>query len=418
MRAPLIIALLCAAGAAAFFWKAPPPAAREELHPVPAAPVTPEQLAAEVEAVRGLRFKTPLTIRRVPVAELAQKVRTAMAAAVPPDAGAVRVRAALALGFIRAGMEFDPADCLAGSALELPAAHFEAATGTLWINDAFHPSTRPDLTARTVFHLARALAQQHHPAAPAAGHDDALLTHTALLTADATTTAQRHTQQFAGRVPSGVSVPETFPYHASPPALRAVLAFPASTDFQSALKEKSPDVSANALLDRLLANPPRTTAELLHPERYPAPPAGVPELHLPAFEQLPVLTENCAGEFGVRTILKTALVSGEAEMAAAGLLADRYVLFSGTGPGQDHMVWRTCWATAQDAGEFLRAIAAVHLSHAGVPPSAEHFPGPHTFLTFRATTPLRTLAARVADDHSVTFAASPDADTAQRLAGW
>ena len=207
----------------------------------------------------------PTIAWRVPVALLEEKVRAAMSAAVPPAEAALRMRAAFALGLIRPGMEFDAADCLTGSAMEVPAAHYDPGSSTIWVNDAFSPDTRPDLTSRLVFHIARALLLQQPgyalPALPS-GNDDALLTMIALLHADATSTAQRHALTFLARYPAGVTVPETAAYHASPPFLRAVFAFPgnAAGTFLTALQEKSPGTDANTFLNQLLARPPHSVA--------------------------------------------------------------------------------------------------------------------------------------------------------------
>jgi len=421
MRLPVIIALAFVCALAVLLLRPRQEEAGQGSTPAPVmavAPVTPELLAAEVEAVRGLKFKTPLKFIRVSEEELQEKVRAAMRAAVPPAEGALRVRAALALALIRPGQEFDAAGCLAGSVMEVPAAHTDAGAATVYVNGALSPETRPDLTARLVFHLARALVQQHPDIVPAlpAGNDDALLAALAVRHADAAITAQRHARKHAGRAAAGVTVPEPFTYHASPPFLRAVLAFPGSVaaTFHAALQERLPDAGENQILNQVFARPPRTTSELLHPETWPAqpaPPAGFDRAKLPA---LPLLTENSLGEFGIRTLFKTQLTSMEAEAAAAGLLSDRYLLFAGSGPGQDHLLWRTRWASSGDAGAFLRALAATHLGNAGIAPVPAHFPAPDRFL---AKTPGLTLRAAAGPGNTITFAASPDPGIAGELSG-
>ena len=165
---PALLTALVAIGGLALLLRPPtdgnkPPAASTRATRIPetqTTEITPESLAAEVESLRELQFVRPLIFIRVPAAGLEQRIREAMTAAVPPAEAALRVRAALALGMIRPGMEFDTADCLTGSAMEVPAAHYDDATATLWVNDTFAPATRPDLTLRLVFHLARALVIQ------------------------------------------------------------------------------------------------------------------------------------------------------------------------------------------------------------------------------------------------------------------
>ncbi len=378
--------------------------------------VTPEMLAAEVEQVRGLKFVKPPRFHRLSESKLAEKVRASMQALVPPAEGALRVRAALALGLIRQGQEFDTADCLAGALLEVPAAWYDSATATMWLNDAFSPETRPDLTARLVFHLALALLRQHPDMIPPLpeGNDDALLSAIAVREADATLTAQRHARLHAGRAAAGVAVPETSAYYASPPFLRAVLAFPATmaSTFHEELRKMSPGMDGNQLLNRILAQPPRTTAELLHPELWPLQSKRTASVDRTRFPKLNPLTENSLGEFGIRTLLKTQLTSTEAEAAAAGLAADRYFLFEGSGPGQDHLLWCTEWTGDSDAGEFLRALAAAQLGNSGAAPSPDHFPAPGRF---EASLPSRHLFAITGPRRTVTFTASPDAGIARQL---
>jgi hypothetical protein len=409
MRAPLLIALLFSAGAATLLllktpYQALPPAATA---------VTPESLAREVEEIRGLHFIHPLKLERVSPEALEKSVRAVMSRTLPPAESQVRLRAALALGLIRPGMEFDAADCLAGSYLEVPAACYLESTATMLVSESFAPEQRPDLTSRLVFHLARALLHQHGKIPLPSGNDDSLLTALAIQHADAAITLQRHTQRYAGRI-SAAKVSEVYPYHASPPFLRAIIAFPASTagNFHTTLRGNDAAGETNDFLNQLLTRPPQTTAELLHPELYPAParpPVNFERTQLPP---LPLLAENTLGEFGIRTLFKTQLTATEAESAATGWQGDRYLLFSGSGTGSDHLVWRSRWRTSENASAFLRALAATHLGNAGEPAQPKHFSGP---ASFRAGTATHTLLARMDSEHTVTFAASPDAAVAERL---
>jgi hypothetical protein len=411
MRLPVVMAI-AGAGALAILLLPRPPQEQEGRGTAPAmavTPVTPELLAAEVETVRGLKFRTPLKFIRVSDDELRETARMALRAAVPPEEGALRVRAALALALIRPGQEFDAADCLAGSAMEVPAAYYDAGKTAMYLNDAFSAEARPDLTARLVFHLAMALLQQHPDIVPALphGNDDALLAALAVRHADAALTAQRHARKHAGRVVAGVSVPEPFTYHASPPFLRSLLAFPGSVaaTFHAALQQRMPDADENQILNHILARPPRSTSELIHPESWPAKSAETIRFERTKLPDLPLLTENSLGECGIRTLCRTQLTSTEAEEAATGVLSDRYLLFGGSGPGQDHLLWRTQWASAEDARVFLRALAATHLGNAGIPPAAAHFPEQDRF---QARTPMLHLLAAAGPGHTVTFVASPD----------
>ena len=425
MRLPLVLASLCGITAAGLvLWpQAAPVVPREPApQPEPAAPVTPATLAEEVQKIRGLRFVRPLTFSMVPAAELEKHIRHAMQAAVPAAEGARLMRTAIALGLIHPGLEFDAADCLTGSAMEIPAAHYDDASATLWVNDAFSPDTRPDLTIRLVLHLSRALLQQQpgRNAQPDSGiaNDDARLTALALEWGDATLTTRAHTLQYAGRSTSAstTAVPEVFTYHASPPFLRAVLAFPGNTAdiFHRSLQEAAPDAELIPFLQKLQTRPPLSTAELLHPGTYPAAPAPPLAINRSDCPDLPVLTENTLGEFGILTMLKTQLPAEEATRAAAGWVQDRYLILTGTAPGQDHLLWRSRWATPEDAREFLRALTSAHLGNAGMIPEAAHFANPGKI---EIRTPALTLLGTLTNETTVTFSTSPDPATAARLIG-
>jgi hypothetical protein len=131
---------------------------------------------------------------------------------------------------------------------------------------------------------------------------------------------------------------------------------------------------------RLFTDPPVSTEQVLHPDKYfdkpeapvslvllaggeksaealrpavPAPPAG--------FERL---TVNTLGEFGVRTLFEDRLGAGVASEAAAGWGGDAYAIHE-----RDQKAWWFCWETAWDTGrdaeEFLGALVTYWRSLAG-----------------------------------------------------
>jgi hypothetical protein len=122
---------------------------------------------------------------------------------------------------------------------------------------------------------------------------------------------------------------------------------------------------------RVYADPPRSTAQILQPERYldrreDPEPVTLPDLG-PLLGGARQIIEDDAGQFGLGGILAEFL-AGSA--TAAGWRGDRYGVWDG-GPGPDILVARSRWesedAAAAFAGAYGRLLARKH----GLPP-----PGP------------------------------------------
>lgn len=108
--------------------------------------------------------------------------------------------------------------------------------------------------------------------------------------------------------------------------------------------------------EKLLANPPASTEQILHPEKYVGS-----EKDLPTSVALPNLASllggswkehqrSNVGEFSIRTLFETWREWGTATSVAAGWDGDRYVYLEN---GNDYaMVWKTVWDTEKDASEF------------------------------------------------------------------
>lgn len=143
--------------------------------------------------------------------------------------------------------------------------------------------------------------------------------------------------------------------------------------------------------DFLGANPPDTSEQILHPEKYLAEPreGAVPVSLGKGPSAFPETHRNTMGEWGIRvylalkeefpriTILMTdpILVAPVPTEAAAGWGGDEYALISRTADTPPvAMAWRTVWDSEADAKEFangmrrkLRSEGAVHLSTTTAP---------------------------------------------------
>ena len=143
-------------------------------------------------------------------------------------------------------------------------------------------------------------------------------------------------------------------------------------------------------INKGLASPPKSTAEILHPELYMSGEPFLPEryhwdINNLAVAGAPPIWNNVAGELGIALLLNQSdfleqmaelgqpdildmpeLVSKGIEhfsardgsKAAAGWHGDRYLVYPNVdgGVGNDHVYWRSKWRTAQDAKEFADAI--------------------------------------------------------------
>ena len=111
-------------------------------------------------------------------------------------------------------------------------------------------------------------------------------------------------------------------------------------------------------VDDAYRDPPSTTEQILHPEKYRQREGRV-EVTLPDIAAalgdgwVEVRTESI-GEFDLRILLQSQLSASEASRGAAGWGGDRYALLDGPA-GQRVLVSLVRWDTEQDASEFFDA---------------------------------------------------------------
>jgi hypothetical protein len=138
----------------------------------------------------------------------------------------------------------------------------------------------------------------------------------------------------------------------APRYLRETLVFPylRGQEFCNALLERG----GYDAISRAFAHPPSSTSQILHPEKYLSDPPEEPvAITWPdvALDGRQPSDDNVLGEFGIRILLNETGDAQTAERTAAGWRGDRYLLF-GNG---DALVWKSQWATVQDAARFFEA---------------------------------------------------------------
>ena len=107
-------------------------------------------------------------------------------------------------------------------------------------------------------------------------------------------------------------------------------------------------------VSKAYANPPTSTAQILHPQKYMATPREEPiVVDWPAttVQGEKPIADNVVGEMGLRILFAEWLDAATGERAGAGWRGDRYLYFA----GGEALVWKTVWANAEDAAEFFAA---------------------------------------------------------------
>jgi hypothetical protein len=152
-------------------------------------------------------------------------------------------------------------------------------------------------------------------------------------------------------------------FDAAPQALQRLLLFPyvEGSDF---VREALARGGWNAV-DQLYRDPPASTEQILHPDRYFGARDEPRAVSLPLDAVPPdSLSEGSWGEFGTRLALAATLAdTALAAVAASGWDGDRYSLWRDPS-GSVHYVWVTLWDSPRIAERFADAYAQAALDRA------------------------------------------------------
>jgi hypothetical protein len=148
-----------------------------------------------------------------------------------------------------------------------------------------------------------------------------------------------------GELFSSLPVP---PLPGAPPVVRDHLVLPylVGRDFTQALWQKGGWEAVKAAWEK----PPRSTEQVLHPEKYMAE-EGPRKVEAASARGGRVIAEGVLGEMLTRTLLGEGV-----EAAAAGWGGDTYRTFDFQ--GRTLLVWRSVWDTPADQKRFLEALMA------------------------------------------------------------
>jgi hypothetical protein len=260
--------------------------------------------------------------------------------------------------------------------------------------------------------LTHAVTDQHYDLtkadklAAAGGHEDELAAYTGLVEGDASLLMQRYlaerlTPREQADAAVAVARDATPMRDAAPAAIRESMLFPYREGllFVQALYQRG----GWAAVDRAYRDPPRTTEQLLHPERYLSPrdqpqPVTVGDLSARLGGGWRPAADTTFGEFDARLLLGG--VSG-AVSAAEGWDGGRLRTFQRG--GGTAMVIRTVWDSRAEAAEFCQAMTAWAIRQFGPASGSRRWSGAGQQTTLRCS------------GDRAAWLSAPDRPTLQRL---
>ena len=351
-----LAATLLAAGAVA--QEPPPPGPADLINGLLAGllgfkEVSSAELQAEVADVGGVPFKAPVPLDFITPAQLSGYLKEVLDDEYPQSRADADARLLIALDLLPPGTSLR--DLRARLLEDNVAGFYDERPGRKKLFAVSEDRTMTPSNQIVLAHeLRHALQDQYidvHRSVPESvgDFDDRRVAFMALLEGDATMVMERFLMQRLG-VPDSTAPLDlaaagfaTPPLPGVPPVLRDHLIVPylAGRDFVRALHERG----GWPAVRKAWTEPPRSTEQVLHPEKYLAreEPRRVSGQKAPAGGRL--IQEGVLGEALTRTLL------GEgSDAAAAGWGGDLYQVWD-VG-GRTLVVWRTEWDTAADGREF------------------------------------------------------------------
>ncbi|MFQ5792782.1 MAG: hypothetical protein ACE5JI_20120, partial [Acidobacteriota bacterium] len=333
------------------------------------AELTPYELKRKVEDIGLLRFRRDVPIEFMTRERLARYIRELFEEEYPRDVAEREERMLRALGFLDPGdnlrriRERVLNESIAGFYDERPRVRrlFAILSG--------RPSSKLGLMNQLVLahELRHALQDQHVDLRRLLGEgsdfDDRRLATLALLEGDATLLMEKYMGNEQGSAAGslgdlfggagdGRAIAEMFAgpeLRGAPPVVREQLLVPYLEGRQ--LAAQIFQRGGFALLNRKLADPPRSMEQVLHPEKYLGRRDEPVRVRLGEVSGGRAESEGRVGEFFIRVLLEALLSGNQARQAAAGWGGDSYAVWK-TSNGSYRLLWRTVWDSDHDAGEF------------------------------------------------------------------
>lgn len=322
-----------------------------------------------VSDVRKLRFKSTPILTPVTAEELSRLQLEATQHDWPPEAAERRVRSFMALGF-RWEPNYPLPEAIAGLTSDISGGFFETSSNRFYYDAALNFAERPDARNKWLAQAARVLLQQNFPTATQMRQtresEDAWLARQTLVEGDVQrTVAQCLVLEPPATLVAVPSFPPPEPFYATPRFYRDYFLLPLTLGLpfiDSMLEGADP-----SSLDSLYATPPSSTSAILNAVASRPGTWRQSDVFIPSAPALgPAILEDTAGEAVILLLLKTQLRQEQAMAAASGWRGDRYRIFQGGQGGIDSVIWKSAWASHQDAQEFATALAAQVVNRYGL----------------------------------------------------
>ncbi len=337
----------------------------EALRALPSAqPGQPQEIFLQVERLRGIEARQVLVISVVPQAEIDRLTRAALLAAWPLPS--LERDARLLQRFGLAELDLDLEDLSSALGLDAAVVSEMPEDGLALSSDL--RGVDDDLAQVACAYDRRLLVGSMPGLAAGLQADacradaDACLASRALVQGDTALLAEQWQRTFGvaslslDDAPVGC-IASPAPIDPAAPALVQVLTFPIQ---QGVAFARYLFLKAGwAGVDQAYADPPVSTEQILHPDRYPKDTPRNPDLPDLASALGPVWTTEDAGVLGEwRTllVLEAFLGAEEAALAASGWDGDQYALLSSPEDSRTALVLLTRWDTVRDAHEFSGAF--------------------------------------------------------------
>jgi len=317
-----------------------------------------ETIERAVVAIRGLKFLTPVDYSVLSRKQIRQTISGKLAEVFSEQEFKNMTEAMAAIGLLPSGYPLREKyiDLLG----EQVAAFFDQHTHKLFM---YEDASLDNAQNRVILahELTHALQDQHfglkRMPLEIKNNDDRANASSALVEGDATLVMSEYMLKNMSRQMFKDSMVASFSQNmkqleTAPRYLREMLVFPylRGQEFCAALFARGGYEAVSAAY----ANPPSSTSQILHPEKYLATPREDPiaiEWSNLSLKGEKTIADNTVGEMGIRILFTEWVDAHTGEQAAEGWRGDRYLYFA----GGKALLWKSVWANPKDASEFFEA---------------------------------------------------------------
>lgn len=334
-------------------------------------PVT-EQIALYVAAIRGLEFKTPFRCGTKTKDELREYLRKIVKEEIPRDKLTAYQKALVKFGLIPMDMPLE--DLILELYTEQVAGFYDWRTKTLYLIDNVPDDLRRMVTSHELTHTLQDqyVGIQNLPISREKENDDRIMATQALMEGDAVSVMLDYALRSSKK--DSTMLPDLDPLvdeltgsmggqlMASAPAyVRQNMLFPYIQGF--AFTRQLRQSGGWSRVDRAFEDPPMSTEQILHPEKY------LEAMDIPTAITLQPLSEelgqgwtfldkNTMGEFNINILLNEFLKDAP-KATTMGWDGDLYQVYEHNPSGKTALVWFTTWDSNTDAQEFFEDYASV-----------------------------------------------------------